>query len=221
MDYVKYDGYNIEPIYIFLLDSGGISKSHLGIKIYSAIWKTFLYDCKSQKKTRDHLLGPTGISTVSTCWITIHSGLGIILGPKLLDLNEKSKAALRYRLPELKLLITNLEIFTYKHTFAFSFKFSGLASTTCSQRKTFTRKQLLGLQSCHLFKYAELTEAVRQNHQLFIKLLNKVWVGKIDDNVEKLFKAIFIHESDESYATGEQGIMQTKMEVGIRFWGPN
>ena len=83
------------------------------------------------------------------------------------------------------------------------------------------RKQLLGLQLCHLFKYAELTEAVRQNHRLFIKLLKKVWVGKIDDDVEKLFKAIFIHESDESYATGEQGIMQTKMEVGIRFWVPN
>ena len=46
-------------------------------------------------------------------------------------------------------------------------------------------------------------------------------MGKIDDDVEKLFKAIFIHESDESYATGEQGIMQTKMEVGIRFWVPN
>ena len=33
-----------------------------------------------------------------------------------------------------------------------------------------------GLQLCHLFKYSELTEVVRQNYQLFIKFLNEVQV---------------------------------------------
>ena len=60
-------------------------------------------------------------------------------------------------------------------------------------------KNLLGLQLWHLFKYAKLTEVVRPNNKLFVNLLNKVRVGNIDDDFEKLLKARFIHESDENY----------------------
>ena len=51
----------------------------------------------------------------------------------------------------------------------------------------------------YLFKYVELTEVVRQNDKLCIDLLNKARVSNIDDDVEKVIKARFIHESDENY----------------------
>ena len=92
-EYVKYDGRNVEPI-----QSGGTSKSHLVKVIYDVIPKTLLYHCKDPGKLRVILLGPTRISAVNIGGTTIHSGLGIKPGIKLLGLNGKSNAALRNRL---------------------------------------------------------------------------------------------------------------------------
>ena len=38
---------------------------------------------------------------------------------------------------------------------------------------------------------------VTENSKVFVDLLNKVWVGNIDDDAENLLKARFIHGSDE------------------------
>ena len=62
---------------------------------------------------------------------------------------------------------------------SFSYDYSLLASATSSQRESVfsdkdNTKHLLGLQLRNLFKYAELTEVVRQNDKLFIVLLIKL-----------------------------------------------
>ena len=64
-----------------------------------------LYHCKDPEKLRVFLLGPTRISAVTKGGTTNHSGVAIKPGTKLLGLNDKSKAALRNRLSEVKLLI--------------------------------------------------------------------------------------------------------------------
>lgn len=60
-------------------------------------------------------------------------------------------------------------------------------------------KNLKGLELRHLFEYPELTEVVRRNDILFINLLNKVRVGNINHNVEKLLQVRFIHQPEENY----------------------
>ena len=53
---------------------------------------------RNPEKPRVHLLEPTGMSAVNIRGNTIHSGLVIKPGTKLLGLKDKSKAAIRNRL---------------------------------------------------------------------------------------------------------------------------
>ena len=92
--FVKYDEHDVEPVHIFLSDSGGTGKSHLVKVTYKAISKTLLHHCKDPEKPKVILLRPTGISAVNIGGITIHSGFAIKPGTKLLGLNGKSRAAL-------------------------------------------------------------------------------------------------------------------------------
>ena len=90
-DYVKNDGHNVVPIHIFISGSGGTGKSHLLKVIYNVISKILLRHCKDPEKPRVLLIGPTGVSAVNIGGTTVHSGLGIKPGIKLLGLNDKSK----------------------------------------------------------------------------------------------------------------------------------
>ena len=67
--------------------------------------KELLYDSKEPDKPRVLLLGPTCISAVNIGGKTIHSGLGIKPGVKLLGLSDKMKASLRNKLSGLTMVI--------------------------------------------------------------------------------------------------------------------
>ena len=72
-DYVKYNGYDMEPVHIFISGSGGTGKSHLVKVICNEISTTLLYHCKDPEKLRVLSLGPRGISAVNISGTTIHS----------------------------------------------------------------------------------------------------------------------------------------------------
>ena len=198
--YVKHDKHNVEPIHIFLSGSGGTGKSHLVKVIYNAILTILFYYCKDPEKQGVLLLGPTGISAVNTDGTTIHSGLGIKPEITLLGLNQKSTAALRNRLSDVKFLIIDElsmvssdlwadidsrlgEIFIMIPEKGFAslsvMTLADLLQVTPVRGKFIfsqlsnndNMKHLLGLQLRNLFKYAELTEVVRQKDKLFIDLL--------------------------------------------------
>ena len=64
-----------------------------------------LYHCKNPEKPTVLLLSPTGILAASIGGTIIHSGLDIKTRIRLRGLNDKSKAALRNKLLEMKFLI--------------------------------------------------------------------------------------------------------------------
>ena len=87
-DYSKYNGDNVEPVPIFLSSSRDSDKSEFVEVIENALLKTLSYHCKETEKTKALLLGLTWISAVFIAWTTIHSGLEIKRGTKLLGLLE-------------------------------------------------------------------------------------------------------------------------------------
>ena len=78
-NFVKYDGYNVEPVRMLLLGSGRTGKSQLVKVIYNTILETLIYHCKDLENPRVFFFSTTCISAVNIDGTTIHSGLGVRL----------------------------------------------------------------------------------------------------------------------------------------------
>ena len=60
-------------------------------------------------------------------------------------------------------------------------------------------ERLISLKLWHLFKRAESKEVFRQNNMDFINLMNKMRVGKTNEDVGNNFTARFINQSHKDY----------------------
>ena len=198
--------------------------------IYQVVSKELLYHSKEPDKPRVLLLGPIGISAVNIGGTTIHSGLGIKPGGKLLGLSDKIKASLRNKLSEVKMVVTDkfsmvssdiffkinarlLEIFMCST----AVEFSGLTVVLVCDLLQLppvmgkpvyvtvdgcdSLEKHLALKLWHMFQFAELIEVMRQRSDTkFIHLLNKIRVGNVDEDVQKHIRERFIEESDVNYS---------------------
>ena len=72
--------------------------SHLAKTTYQVVSKELLYHSKEPDQPLVLLLSPAGISAVNIGGTSIHSGLGIKPGAKLLSLSDRMKASLRNEL---------------------------------------------------------------------------------------------------------------------------
>ena len=97
----------INPVHVFLSGSGRTGKSRLVKTIYEVVSKELFYHSKERHKPCVLLLGRIVTSAVNIVGATIHSGLGIKPGVKLLDLSDKMKASLRNKLSKVKMVITD------------------------------------------------------------------------------------------------------------------
>ena len=75
-NYVKYEGFDVETVQIFVSGSGRACKPHL-VKVYNAISTILLDHCKGPYKSRVLLLEPTEISEINIGGTFIHHGLAV------------------------------------------------------------------------------------------------------------------------------------------------
>ena len=74
---------------------------------YQVVSEELLYHSEEPDKPLVLFLGPVGISAVNIEGTTIHFGLCIKPGVKLLGLSDKLKASLRKKLSEVKMVIVD------------------------------------------------------------------------------------------------------------------
>ena len=216
----------VSPLHLFVTGSGGCGKSHLIKTIYYSLTKALC--SKESEKPKVLLLAPTGVAAINIEGITIHSGLGIPIGhhgksvPKLSD---KMRSKLRNKLSELGVItideismVSNLlllyihqrlvEVFGCSQDKAFAgisvIVFGDFYQLPQIQQRTIYaeyKDAWLNLSPLwQLFEMAELHEIIRQRgDSVLIDLLNKIRLGNVDGDDDKLLKSKFVMKEDQNY----------------------
>jgi len=98
----------ILPLYLFITGGAGTGKSHLIKTIYASISKTLTYKSSHVDKPTVLLLAPTGVAALNISGTKIHSGLGINVdcrGLQVPKLSDKKRCGLKLQLENLKVII--------------------------------------------------------------------------------------------------------------------
>ena len=150
------------------------------------------------------LLAPTGVAAIKINGTAIHLGLAINVGSELYSLNDQQRAALRNKLPEVRLINSSVLFYQVNQRLNWIFgysgnePFAGLSVIVCGDcvppvkglpvySSATSKKGFIALDLWRKFQMVELTEGMRQRGDFeFISLLCKIREGEIDDHVKIL-----------------------------------
>ena len=221
----------VKPFRLFLSGGGGCGKSHLIKTVHGAVSKLFLIQSGCPDKPRILVLAPTGVAAININGTTIHSALHIPCRGKLMPLSGENLAELRNKYSEVKMIIIDeISMVSGKLLYQVHKRlneifsplqdvpFGGKSILVCGDfyqlppvvgkpvfmfNDTETSEGFLMLDLWHKFKMIELTEIMRQKGDIdFIKLLNKIRIGTVDDKVDNMLRPCFLQQADKCYPYG-------------------
>ena len=198
--------------------------------------KVFLYQSGDPGKPRVLLLAPTGVAAINISGNTVHSGLHMPCRVELLLLNDTNKAELRNKYSEVEIVIIDEismvssklfyqihkrlnEIFSPGQDIPFGGKSvlvcGGLCELPPVRAKplftfddTETMEGFISMDLWRKFRLAELDQVMRQDDEIFVNMLNKMRVGKINLNIKDVIKLRFIDKNDPCYPGNILHILQ-------------
>ena len=217
------------PLHLFVTGGAGVGKSHLMKTIYQSLMKTLAYRSTDSSKKQVMLFAPTGVAAVNIHGSTVHSELGIPVGrygKSIPKLSDKKRSSLRNKLSELRVIVideismvSNLLLLHINQRLIEIFgcpdnvPFAGITIIACGDfyqlppvqtRPIYAeyKDPMLNISPLwsEYFKLAELTEVMRQKgDDIFIDILNKVRIAKLDENAKTFLQSKFIKEDDPRY----------------------
>ena len=236
----------IKPFHLFLSGSAGVGKSHLVKKIHLAVSKLLRYHGTSREKPRVWILAPAGVTSINVSRTTIHSVLNLKCHGKLYPLDANTLATLRNRFSEVQLIIIDgisvvarkvicqihkrlIEIFKLPDQAFAGKSILGVgdlyqlppvnAKPVYAYTLDFTQTMgYLSTDLWRLFKLAELTDVMRQTDKDFIKMLNKIRKGLVDESRKKMLRLRFVNRTIQIIRSMDYMYLQKMHQYHLTIW---